>query len=101
MNLRTHISRSKGYRELCMFDESILELEAIDGEDRWHPLVVEARYNTYRDAKECEMAKTMAKAMYEIKPSRFKWLRLRLLRPVLKFPFLFGEFPVPACRRGY
>jgi len=49
MNLRTHISRSNGYGELGMFDESILELEAIEGEDRWHPLVVEARYNTYRN----------------------------------------------------
>ncbi len=57
MNLRSHISRSNGYRELGMFDESILELEAIDGEDRWHPLVVEARYNSYRDAKEWELAK--------------------------------------------
>ena len=43
-----------------MFDESILELEAINGDDRWNPLVVEARYKTYRDAKEWEMAKTMA-----------------------------------------
>jgi hypothetical protein len=35
MNLRTHLSRSNGYRELGMFDESILELEAIEfGEDR-------------------------------------------------------------------
>ena len=53
MNLRTHLSRSNGYRELGMFDESILILEDIPfEEDRWHPLVVEARYNTYRDAKE-------------------------------------------------
>jgi hypothetical protein len=52
MNLRTHILRSIGYRELGMFDESILELEEIEGEDRWHTLVVEARYNTYPDAKE-------------------------------------------------
>ena len=43
MNLRTRLSRSNGYRELGMFDESILELEAIEfGEDRWHPLVIEA-----------------------------------------------------------
>ena len=60
MNLRTHISRSNGYRELGMFDESILELEEIEGNDRWHPLVVKAHYNTYRDAKEWELAKTMA-----------------------------------------
>ena len=52
MNLRTHISRSYGYLELGMFDESMLELEAVDGNDRWHSLVVEARYKTYRDAKE-------------------------------------------------
>jgi len=53
VNLRTRLSRSNGYRELGMFDESILELEAIEsGEDRWHPLVIEARYKTYRDAKE-------------------------------------------------
>ena len=58
MNLRTHLSRSNGYRELGMFDESILELEEIEGKDRWHPLVVEASYNTYRDAKEWELAKT-------------------------------------------
>ena len=52
MNLRIHLSRSNRYRKLGMFDESILELEEIEGEDRWHPLVVEARYNTYNDAKE-------------------------------------------------
>ncbi len=52
MNLRTRLCRSNGYRELGMFDESILELEAIDGMTSWHPLVVEARYNTYRDGKE-------------------------------------------------
>jgi hypothetical protein len=43
-----------------MFDESILELESIEfEEDRWHPLVVEARYNTYRDAKEWTLAMTI------------------------------------------
>jgi len=30
MNLRTYLSHSNGYRELGMFDESILELEAIE-----------------------------------------------------------------------
>ena len=50
MNLRTRLSRSNGYRELGMYDESILILEDIPFEEgRWHPLVVEARYNTYRD----------------------------------------------------
>ena len=75
MNIRTHISRSNGYRELGMFDESIIELEAIDGEDRWHPLVVEARYNTYRDAKEWELAMTMAEVMVNRMPDKFEWLK--------------------------
>ena len=62
MNLRTRLSRSNGYREFGMFDESINILEDIPfGENRWHPLVVEARYNTYRDAKEWTLAMTMAK----------------------------------------
>jgi hypothetical protein len=29
MNLRTHLSRSNGYRELGMYDESILEREVM------------------------------------------------------------------------
>ena len=46
INLRTRLSRSNGYRELGMFDESILILEDIPfDEDRWHPLVVEAPFS--------------------------------------------------------
>ena len=41
MNLRSRLSISKGYRELGMYDESILELEEIEGIERWHPLVIE------------------------------------------------------------
>ena len=75
MNLRTHLSRSNGYRELGMFDESILILEDIPfEEERWHPLVVEARYNTYRDAKEWTLAMTMAKLKHESKPDSLEWL---------------------------
>jgi tetratricopeptide (TPR) repeat protein len=43
-------------------------------EDRWHPLVVEARYNTYRDAKEWTLAMTMAKLKHESKPNSLEWL---------------------------
>ena len=58
-----------------MFDESILILEDIPfDEDRWHPLVVEARYNTYRDAKEWTLAMTMAKLKHESKPNSLEWL---------------------------
>ena len=75
MNLRTRLSRSNGYRELGMFDESINILEDIPfEEDRWHPLVVEARYKTYRDAKEWELAMTMAKLKHESKPNSLEWL---------------------------
>jgi len=46
MKLRTHLSRSNGYRQLGMFDESILILEDIPfDEDQWHPLVVENGYS--------------------------------------------------------
>ena len=58
-----------------MYDESILELETINGDDRWHPLIVEARYNTYRDAKEWELAKIMAYFMYERYPESFEWCK--------------------------
>ena len=75
MNLRTHLSRSNGYRELGMYDESILELEEIEGEDRWHPSVVEARYKTYRDAKEWELAMTMARVLAEGMPDKLEWLK--------------------------
>jgi tetratricopeptide (TPR) repeat protein len=75
MNLRTHLSRSNGYRLLGMFDESILILEDIPfDEERWHPLVVEARYNTYRDAKEWTLAMTMAKLKHQSKPNSLEWL---------------------------
>ncbi|MBT3666307.1 MAG: hypothetical protein HN548_02420 [Opitutae bacterium] len=46
MYLRTHLSRSEGYRLLGMYDESILILEDIPpGEERWDSLVVEVRYS--------------------------------------------------------
>ena len=75
MNLRTHLSRSNGSRLLGMYDESILILEDIPlGKDRWHSSVVEARYNTYRDAKEWTLAMTMAKLKHESKPNSLEWL---------------------------
>ena len=74
MNFRTGLSLSNGYRKLGMFDESILIFEDIRfEEDRWHPLVVETRYNTYRDAKQWTLAMTMAKHKYEGKPNSLEW----------------------------
>jgi hypothetical protein len=47
-----------------MYDESILILEDIPlGKERWHPLVVEARYNTYRDGEVWELANAMSGPM--------------------------------------
>ena len=71
MNLRTHLSRSNGYQLMGMFDESILILENIPfEEDRWHPLVVEARYNTYRDGEVWELANAMSGLMLKFKSNR-------------------------------
>ena len=36
---------------------------------------MEARYNTYRDAKEWELAKTMAEVMVNRMPDKFEWLK--------------------------
>ena len=58
-----------------MYDESILELEEIEGEDRWHTSVVEARYKTYRDTKEWELAMTMARVLAEGMPDKLEWLK--------------------------
>ena len=64
MNLRTRLSRSEGYRLLGMYDESILILEDIPpGKERWDSLVVEARYNTYRDAEAWELANAISGLM--------------------------------------
>jgi hypothetical protein len=71
MNLRTRLSRSNGYQLMGMFDESILILENIPfEEDRWHPLVVEARYNTYRDGEVWELANAMSGLMLKFKSNR-------------------------------
>ena len=44
-----------------MFDQSILELEEIEGDDRWKYEVLKAKYLTYRDAKAFEEAEQMMK----------------------------------------
>ena len=59
---------------LGMYDESILILEDIPpGEERWDSLVVEARYNTYRDAEVWELANAMSGLMCRRHPSSLKW----------------------------
>ena len=51
MKTSIHLSRSNGYRELGMYDESILEPEEFEGEDRWHPSVVKARCKTCKNGE--------------------------------------------------
>ena len=63
MNLRTRLSRSNGYREMGMYDQSILELESVRQEDVWTYEVIKAKYLTYWDAKEFEFAEAMTKAL--------------------------------------
>ena len=63
MKTSVHLTRSNGYRELGMFDQSILELEEIEGDDRWKYEVIKAKYLTYRDAKAFEQAEAMSKAL--------------------------------------
>ena len=75
MKLRTRLSRSNGYRELGMYGESINELESIEGDDRWTYEVIKAKYLTYRDAKEWELAMTMARVLAEGMPDRLEWLK--------------------------
>ena len=43
------------------------------GEERWDSLVVEARYNTYRDAEVWELANAMSGLMCRRHPSSLKW----------------------------
>ena len=57
-----------------MFDESILELEEIEGRLLAFISCGSTRYNTYRDAKEWELAMTIAKLMNE-KAKQFKWCK--------------------------
>jgi tetratricopeptide (TPR) repeat protein len=58
-----HLSRANGYRELGMFDESILELESIRQEDVWSYDVIQSKYLTYFEAKQFEMASAMTHAL--------------------------------------
>ena len=59
---------------LGMYDESILILEDIPpSKERWDSLVVEARYNTYRDAEVWELANAMSGLMCRRHPSSLKW----------------------------
>lgn len=63
MKTSIHLSRANGYRELGMFDQSILELESIRQEDVWSYDVIKSKYLTYFEAKQFEMASAMTHAL--------------------------------------
>ena len=46
-----------------MLDQSILELEEIEGDDRWKYEVIKAKYLNYRHAKAFEETEEMSMAM--------------------------------------
>ena len=77
MKTSIYLSHSNGYRELGMYDESILELESSKQEDVWTYEVIKAKYLTYRDAKQFEMAEAMTKAMRIYHNNRTEGWRLR------------------------
>ena len=63
MNLRIHISRSNGYRELGMYGESINELESIEGDEKWEYPILKAKYQTYWEAEAYDLAEAIARGM--------------------------------------
>jgi tetratricopeptide (TPR) repeat protein len=63
MKTSIHLSRANGYRELGMFDQSILELESIRQEEVWSYDVIKSKYLTYFEAKQFEMASAMTHAL--------------------------------------
>ncbi|MDA8989776.1 hypothetical protein N9H22_04900 [Opitutales bacterium] len=56
MKPSVHLSRAFGYRELGMYDQSFLELEEIQGDERWSFEVLESKYLTFKGAKKWEHA---------------------------------------------
>jgi hypothetical protein len=55
-----HLSRAFGYRELGMYDQSFLELEEIQGDEKWSFEVLEAKFLACKGAKKWEHAEAHA-----------------------------------------
>ena len=63
MKPSVHLSRAFGYRELGMYDESFLELEEIQGDEKWSFEVLESKYLTCKGAKKWEHAEAYSNGM--------------------------------------
>ena len=65
-----HLSRAFGYRELGMYDQSFLELEEIQGDERLSYEVLEAKFLACKGAKKWEHAEAHAKLIRVHHPYR-------------------------------
>jgi tetratricopeptide (TPR) repeat protein len=65
-----HLSRAFGYRELGMYDQSFLELEEIQGDEKWSFEVLEAKYLTCKAAKKWGHAEAYSNGMRIYHPNR-------------------------------
>ena len=70
MKPSVHLSRTFGYRELGMYDQSFLVLEEIEGVDRFSFEVLEAKYLTCKAAKKWEYAEAYSNGMRIYHPNR-------------------------------
>ena len=72
-----HLSRAKGYRELGMHDESMLELEEITDDDIYLFEVIESKYLTCKAAKKWGHAEAYSNGMRIYHPNRVDgWILL-------------------------
>ena len=70
MKTSVHLSRAFGYRELGMYDQSFLELEEIQGDEKWSFEVLESKYLTCKGAKKWEHAEAYSNGMRIYHPNR-------------------------------
>ena len=70
MKPSVHLSRALGYRELGMYDQSFLELEEIQGDEKWSFEVLESKYLACKGAKKWEHAEAYSNGMRIYHPNR-------------------------------
>ena len=70
MKASIHLSRAFGYRELGIYDQSFLEIEEIQGDEKWSFEVLESKYLTCKGAKKWEHAEAYANLIRVHHPNR-------------------------------
>ena len=77
MKPSVHLSRAFGYRELGTYDQSFLELEEIQGDERLSHEVLEAKFLACKGAKKWEHAQAHANLIRVHHPYRVDgWVML-------------------------